>query len=277
MNMSDILPYYEIHGEGGPLILFVHGFLSSRAQWAPNLAAFTRRYRPVVVELLGHGRSPSPADPAAYSPSAYVEYFERIRRSASAKRWYVVGASLGAALTLRYSLDYPERVTAQVFTNSNSALAPPGWEETVRPFLEQQASEFESDGRAALKRHPLNPMRASHLPPQVKAAFRKDLALHNPRGIAMTGLYTILQSPVYERVEENIVPTLMVVGERDIRFDESRRFAEKSFPHLTVLATNAGHAVNLGAIAEFNEAVLSFFARHLRGIDVDGVDAAREA
>ena len=54
----------------------------------------------------------------------------------------------------------------------------------------------------------------------------------------------------------------MVVGKRDTRFEEGRRFAEKSFPHLTVLETNAGHAVNLGAVAEFNEAVLRFFAQH---------------
>ena len=262
MKVPDSLLHHEIHGEHGPLILFVHGLLSSRAQWAPNLATFAQHYRPVVVELLGLGRSPSPADPAAYSPSTYVENFERIRRSVGAERWYVVGQSLGAALTLRYSLDCPERVTAQVFTNSMSALAPPGWEEIVRPYAERQAREFESDGRAALENHPLNPTRARHLPPEVRAAFGKDLALHDLHGISMTGLYTTLQSSVYERVGENTVPTLMVVGERDTRFEEGRRFAEKSFPHLTMLATDAGHAVNIGAVDEFNEAVLRFFARH---------------
>jgi pimeloyl-ACP methyl ester carboxylesterase len=260
--MSDILPHYEVHGERGPLILFVHGILSSRAQWTLNLDVFSQQYRPVIVELFGHGRSPSPNDPAAYSPSSYVEYFERIRRELGAEHWYIVGQSLGAALTLRYTLDYPERVTAQVFTNANSALAPPGWEATVRPFFEEMASEFEADGRAALERHRLSPTRAHHLPPQVKAEFQKDLELHDLRGIAMTGFHTNLISSVYDRVRENTVPTLLVVGERETRFEEPRRFAEKSFPHLTVLATNAGHAVNIGAAQEFNEAVLSFFARH---------------
>lgn len=263
MNINNSLPYYEVHGECGPLVLFVHGILSSRTQWMPNLAAFIEGgYRPVVVELLGHGRSPSPSDPAVYSPTAYVDYFERIRQKVGAKSWYVVGQSLGAALTLRYSLDFPQHVMAQVFTNANSALAPPGWEALVKPFFEEMAREFESGGREALNRHRLSPTQAHHLPPDVKDEFRKDLALHDLRGISMTGFHTNLLSSVYGRVKENRVPTLLVVGERETRFEEARHFAEKSFPHLTVVATNAGHAVNLGAATKFNESVLRFFARH---------------
>lgn len=262
MSTNDSLLHYEVHGERGPFILFVHGLLSSRAQWAPNLAAFTEQYRPVVVELLGHGRSPSPAELTAYSPSCYVEYFEGIRRAVGAERWYVVGQSLGAALTLRYAFDHPSRVIAQVFTNSMSALAPPEWDQRVREFFEQQAREFESHGRAALEKHRLNPTRAGHFTPEVRAAFREDLKLHNLRGIAMTGLHTSIQSSVYARVGENTVPTLLIVGKRDTHFKEAHHFAEKSFPHLTVRVMDAGHAVNLGPVEEFNEAVLRFFAQH---------------
>jgi pimeloyl-ACP methyl ester carboxylesterase len=73
--------HYEIHGESGPFILLVHGVLSSRAQWLPNVPALSQSFRPVVTELLGHGRSPAPEDPAAYAPSAYVGYFEQIREA----------------------------------------------------------------------------------------------------------------------------------------------------------------------------------------------------
>ena len=44
----------------------------------------------------------------------------------------VCGQSLGATLTLRYALDHPERVLAQVFTNSTSALADSDWVAGVR-------------------------------------------------------------------------------------------------------------------------------------------------
>src|SRR5262245_51315278 len=66
---------YDVHGQGGPHLLLVHGFLSSRAHWLLNLEALSTRFRPVVIELLGHARSPTPNDPSKYSPDAYVAEF----------------------------------------------------------------------------------------------------------------------------------------------------------------------------------------------------------
>ncbi len=271
--MPTIRVHYELHGEsteagsGGdkPWILLMHGMLSSRAQWIPNLPALTKRYRAVVVELLGHGRSPSPIEPEAYTPHAYGEQFEAIRESLGVDRWYIVGQSLGAALTLRYTLDHPDRVIAQVFTNSNSALAPPGWDAQVAPHLERQAAEYRRKGRQAIRDHRLNPTAAKWLDDVVRAAFEEDVALHDPEGLAMTGLHTTVGSSVYTRAAETAVPTLLVVGEREERFAASRRYAEEVFPDLRVVPTNAGHAANLGAADVFNEAVLAFFAEHPPG------------
>lgn len=254
--------YYEVHDGSGPFLLLVHGMLSSRSQWLPNLIALRRVCRPVVVELFGHGRSPTPDDPACYTPGYYGREFEMIRTLLGAEKWIVCGQSLGAALTIRYALDYPDRVAAQIFTNSNSALAEEGWEAAVRPFMEEQARRLEAEGRRVLAEHPLNPARNKRLGPQVRDALREDYALHSPRGIACTGLYTVPPSSVRGRVVENRVPALLVVGEREKRFAPHRRFAEANMPLLEVEALDAGHAVNLDAADGFNEAVVGFVRRH---------------
>jgi pimeloyl-ACP methyl ester carboxylesterase len=246
-------------------MLLVHGFLSSRAQWMLNVEAMSAFARPVVAELFGHGRSPSPEEPATYTPSSYVEQFERIRTALGAERWLVVGQSLGAALTLRYALDRPERVVAHVFTNSNSALAEEGWAERVRPAMEAQARRLRAEGRRALDEHPLNPARGSRLPAAVRAAFIEDGALLDPRGVANTGLYTVPDSSVRERVSENRVPTLLVVGEREERFAKHRRYAEETMPLLAVVGLDAGHAVNIEAAEAFNAAVGGFCAEQIEG------------
>ncbi|MDO8613988.1 MAG: alpha/beta hydrolase [Dehalococcoidia bacterium] len=253
--------YHEAHGSGGPFLLLVHGMLSSRAQWLPNLAALSAVCRPVVVELLGHGRSPTPDDPALYTPAHYVAEFERIRLALGTERWFVCGQSLGAALTLRYALDDPDHVIAQVFTNSNSALAGDEWVERVRPVIEAQARRLETEGRSLLDRRPLNPGRSHRLSPEARAALTTDYALHTPRGIAYTGLYTVPDSSVRSRLGENRVPTLLVVGEREERFREHRLFAERTMPMLEVVGLDAGHAVNLETPEEFNRAVTAFLGR----------------
>ena len=248
-----------MHGQQGPYLLLVHGFLSSRAHWLLNLQALGTSFRPVVIELFGHARSPTPDDAAAYSPDAYVEEFEAIRELLGADRWFVCGQSLGAALTLRYSLDHPDRVTAQVFTNSNSALAGGDWAKRVMPIMEAQAKQLEKDGRAALDSHPFRPTRSRRLPHAAKEALIGDYELHNPVGIARTAVHTIPYSSVRDRVATNQVPTLLVAGDREEGFRDQARFAEQAIPGISVAHLHTGHAVNIEDAPGFNAAVTDFF------------------
>jgi len=255
------LLYFETHGNNGPYLLLVHGFLSSRAHWLLNLESLSQSFRPVVVELLGHARSPSPEDAEPYAPESYVEEFEAIRESLGAERWLICGQSLGAALSLRYSLDHPDRVIAQVFTNSNSALAGGDWATRVMPVMEAQAHQLERDGRGALDNHPFRPTRSRRLPKEAKEALIADYELHNPLGIARTARHTIPYSSVRDRIGSTKVPTLLVVGDREEGFREQARFAEGAIPGTSVVHLNTGHAVNIEDAAGFNAAVTDFFRR----------------
>ena len=258
--MTGTILHYEVHGSRAPYLLVVHGILSSRAQWMDNIPALSDFCRPVVVELLGHGRSPSPTDTTVYTPDGYVQQFELLRAELGADRWLICGASLGGALTLRYALDFPDRVIAQVFTNSMSALAAPGWRDAVLPVMQAQADRIERDGRSAIENHPLNPARASRIPAPVRDALVTDSRLHDPIGVALTGLHTVPGSSVRERVASNQVPTLLVAGQREERFRAYRLYAEDHMPHLTVAGFDAGHAVNAEVPEDFNREVSRFLA-----------------
>ena len=184
---------------------------------------------------------------------------KRSARRLGAERWLVCGQSLGAALTLRYSLDHPDRVTAQVFTNSNSALASSDWAKRVMPVMEAQAQQLERDGRAALDNHPFRPTRSRRLPAEAKLALVADYELHNPAGIARTARHTIPYSSVRDRIGDTNVPTLLVVGDREEGFREQAGFAEQAIPGVSVAHLNTGHAVNIEGAAGFNAAVTDFF------------------
>ena len=51
--------YYEIHGEGEPLVL-LHGFFGSGEFWQPLVADLAKDYRLVIPDLRKHGRSTDP-------------------------------------------------------------------------------------------------------------------------------------------------------------------------------------------------------------------------
>jgi pimeloyl-ACP methyl ester carboxylesterase len=256
--MSEARLYHEVHGGQGPFLLLVHGILSSRAQWAPNLEALSAFCRPVVVELFGHGRSPSPDDPAAYSLDNYAAEFERIRALLGAERWFVCGQSMGALLTFSYVLAHPDRVLAHVFTNSRSALSEPTSPEGAR-FL---AERLKKEGRKIIDQFPLHPSRNNHLKPEIKKLLVEEAERIDPLGLANTVLYTSARGALLGRLKDSRVPTLLVVGRFDRAFAPLVDVARQLLPHLEILVLDGGHAVNLDAPDTFNQAVRTFLARY---------------
>jgi pimeloyl-ACP methyl ester carboxylesterase len=257
---SDPRLYYELHGTRGPGLLMVHGLMSSRAQWIPNLKTFAAFCRPVVVELFGHGRSPSPEDPEAYYPENYIREFEAIRREIGLEQWFICGQSLGAALTLRYSLLHPERTTAQIFTNSRSALS----EVREGQSMERMVKSMLERGRSSLDGFPLNPSQSRYLEPAVKKALAEDIDLIDLEGFANNLLHLIPTCSVRQLLRGIGVPTLLVAGKLDRAFSPLISIALTDIPALECVEVNGGHAVNIDAAEEFNRVVLDFLRRHNR-------------
>lgn len=256
--------HVEVHGDGrAPHLLLVHGICSSRAQWRPNLAALAGVATPVVVELLGHGRSASPADPAAYGVAAYIARFEAIRAELGLDRWAVCGQSFGAGLTMNYALAHPERVSAQVFTNSNSALR----ETAAAPApsaeqLAERAAAFEARGRGALEAMPFYPKRTGRLAPEVEDELVGDAELISLTGMALGMSHTTPGLSVRDRLGEITTPTLLVNGRREKGFQAVRDLAAREIAGLEVVDLEGGHPVNLDCADGFNAAVADFLARH---------------
>ena len=263
--MSTPRLHSDQHAGNGPYLLLVHGMLAGRSLWNANLSALALVSRPVIVELWGHGRSPAPLDDSLYRPEALVAAFDRLRAELGVERWIICGQSLGAALTLRYALDHPDRVIAHVFTNSTSALADADWVASTRANAPVIAKAIEEGGRAGLERLPIHPIHAKRMPAPSHAALLEDAALLDPAGVSRLFRHAVPESSQRERVVENRVPTLLVCGEREQRFEPHRRFAERRMPNLEVVAADAGHAVNVEAATTFDAAVTAFVQRTTDG------------
>jgi 2-succinyl-6-hydroxy-2,4-cyclohexadiene-1-carboxylate synthase len=252
--------HVEVWGDGRlPYLLLVHGIASSRAQWRPNLQALAGVATPVVVELLGHGRSDAPDDPALYAVGAYFERFEQLRRHLGAETWAVCGQSFGAGLTLGYALAHPERCRAQIFTNSASALG------AIRPAptsseAMERVTAIEARGRAALETLPFFPKRNGRLAPDLEAELMADAAKVSAAGMARTMTFTVPGLSVVDRLEAITTPTLLVNGRREKAFQDRRDEAARRIPGLQVIDLDGGHPVNVDCAEGFNGAVFDFLS-----------------
>jgi len=253
-----MLPYFETHaGVQGPHMLMVHGFLSSRAQWRANLPALGRVTQPVLLELLGHGRSPAPEQEEPYKVASYISAFEAVRARLGAERWVVCGQSFGAGLAIQYALEHPERVMGVVFTNSISALSPKDDPERAQAQAER-ARSIEAGGKAALEALRIHPRNAKRFPEAIKAEMVADAERIAPEGILRSIALTSPDLSIAHRLGEIAVPALLVNGTWEKRFQPMRAKVAAEMPGVRIVDLKGGHSINIEAADGFDRAVTEF-------------------
>jgi len=251
------LPYRVLDTSDGPYMFFVHGMLSSHRQWTPNLAALGKLVRPVLFDLWGHGEAPCPKDDRYYTVEAIIGEFERARAALGAERVLLCGQSLGAGLTLRYSILHPQQILAQVFTNSRSALLTP--EALGSPEdSAARAEAIERDGKAALARLPFHPRHARRLEPALREAMAAVADATDPRAVARLMRIARSRLSVLGDLQRIACPTLLVNGRSERVFQPLRDLAEHRIRGIRIADIAGGHAINLENPEGFNAAVAGF-------------------
>lgn len=106
----DRLEYTE-YGEGDQWVVLLHAELMSRRMHEPLARALAAEgLRVATLDLLGHGRSDRPADPHAYSTTAWAEQVVAFLDHLGADQAVLGGTSLGANVSLEAAVRAPERV-----------------------------------------------------------------------------------------------------------------------------------------------------------------------
>ena len=99
--------YYETHGDGPPLAL-VSGLGGTLAFWKPHVAAFARRFRVVLHDHRGTGRSSRTR--MDYSVDQMVDDLVQLLDHLRIERAHFVGHSTGGAIGQTMALDHPKRL-----------------------------------------------------------------------------------------------------------------------------------------------------------------------
>lgn len=110
------LLHAESHGNG-PVVVFLHGFLSSSKYWRKVSELISQNYRVVTIDLLGFGDSPKPGH-SKYDYEAHISSINKTLYAQNVREPFIlVGHSMGALLALRYANIYANRVTKLILTN----------------------------------------------------------------------------------------------------------------------------------------------------------------
>jgi pimeloyl-ACP methyl ester carboxylesterase len=106
---------YRELGDGEPLLL-VHGLMTSSYSWRYVIEPLSARWRVIVPDLPGAGRSDKPD--ASYALDALGAWIGEFQSAVGARGCAVVGNSLGGLLCMRLALDDPGAMSALLNVHS---------------------------------------------------------------------------------------------------------------------------------------------------------------
>jgi pimeloyl-ACP methyl ester carboxylesterase len=128
--------YYEIHGHGPRVLVFMHGILmdsNMNRRLANDLAA--RGNRVVLLDLPGHGLSEKPKRASFHRMDTYAEHVVALLDHLGVDRAVVGGVSLGGNVSLLVAALAPERVQGLVIEMPVLEWAVPAAAITFVPML----------------------------------------------------------------------------------------------------------------------------------------------
>ena len=249
--------YYEVEGEGCPVVLIAGGGGMDLRQWDGEFAALASRHRTVRFDPRGVGRSDTPNTP--YSDVADLR---AVLDGLSIERAVLVGVSSGGGIALDFAIVHPERVSGLVL----SAPLVHGFEmsedqkKRVAGFAQASQKSVAEGVRAFLDDPYFLPAPGN---PEARRVAEK-LMTENARDIP-PGLSRELEPPTVSRLGEVRAPTLLLVGELD-HPDLHRRveFLSGAISGSTKrVMPGAGHMLNLEKPREFAEETLGFVRRRV--------------
>ena len=107
----------DCRGQGGPLLLFIHGWTCRRDYWQPQLAFFGERHRVAALDLPGHGNSKA-GDRQCWSVTTFGLDIAEAAKALAAERLILIGHSMGGAVALEGARRLGEMVAAVVLVDT---------------------------------------------------------------------------------------------------------------------------------------------------------------
>ena len=158
----EVDPPHRLHVEecGNPQglpVVFLHGGPGSGCEPYHRSFFDPDKYRIILFDQRGCGRSAPHAELAGNDTAALVADMETIRQRLGIERWMVFGGSWGSTLALVYAERHPERVTALVlrgiflcrpreihwfYQEGASRIFPDYWADYLRPIPEAERGDL---------------------------------------------------------------------------------------------------------------------------------------
>jgi 3-oxoadipate enol-lactonase len=256
LELDDIDLYYEIQGDGEPLLL-IHGLGSSTRDWEHQIEYFARHYQVIVFDARGHGRSSKP--PGPYSMTLFATDTARLLQALDAHPAHVVGISMGGMIAFELTLSHAELVKSLVIVNSGPEFIVDSFKQRLQVWQRFFILRL-------LGMRKIGQLLGQRLFPKADQAPLRNLFVErwaaNDPGAYREAMRAILGWSVADRIADIDCPMLVLASDQDYTpLADKQAWVERMTNAKLVVIADARHALPMEKPDAFNAAVEAFLAQ----------------
>ena len=249
--------YYEVHGEGEPLLL-VMGLAADTMAWAMQVPAFSAHYRTIIFDNRDVGQSSMAAGP--YEITDMAQDTLALADALELESFHLVGVSMGGAIAQEVALATPDRV--RTLTLAMTWPRGGAWAAKLSELWSARVEHMSREER--VDELMLLTLSEDFFENADGVAWLRDVMLQNPHPQSADAFARQLDASSRQDTRERLgrlaMPTHVIGAEHDILVPvwKSRELAEL-IPGAQLSVIDAGpHGANLERAEEFNRLVLDF-------------------
>ncbi|MGK7946061.1 MAG: alpha/beta fold hydrolase [Microcystaceae cyanobacterium] len=257
--LDAIATAYVHQGIGETPILLIHGFDSSLLEFRRLLPLLSQQTKTYAIDLFGFGFTDRMRD-IVISPDTIKTHLYYTWKTIIEKPMIILGASMGGATAIDFTLTYPEAVDKLILIDSAGLEKPPTLGKFMFPPLDYLATAFLSNAKVRQK--------FSEAAYYDKSFASRDAqlcaALHLNCPSWREALISFTKSGGYGSYEQSLKnlqqPTLILWGKQDkiLGTKSADKFCQILPNHQIVWIENCGHVPHLEQPERVAEAILEF-------------------
>lgn len=256
INVNGAEIYYEIHGVGPETILFSHGLLMSGKMFKAQVDYFKARYRCVIYDHRGQGRSEVTEN--GYDMDTLTEDARLLIKELNLGPCHMIGLSMGGFVAMRLAARHRECLKSLILIETSAEIEPNKLKYNilktivglfgVKSVLNRVMPIM--FGQTILK----DPAR------QAEVDYWRGELLNNEKTITKAVAGVINRNSVSHELGNISVPTLVIAGDEDVATTiEKAKNIKLKIPqaHLAVIK-RAGHSSTIEEPRQVIEAIEVF-------------------
>ncbi len=248
--------YYEEAGQG-PAVILIHGFTLDTRMWDDQFMTLARRFRTVRYDMRGFGKSTLPT-----SPYMHLTDIKALMDALRIPKAHIVGFSAGGRVAIDFALIQPAMTDRLVVIDMfvGGYVPTQGYIDSLNAVNAVAQRGDLAGARRLWMQHPL------FVPAQSKpdVVRRLEAMVNDYSGFhwTQTNPETRVSPVPTTRLREITMPSLMLVGERDIPDVQTQaQLLIAGIPGLrSVTVPSVGHMSNMEAPEFVNDQLLRFLS-----------------